>query len=83
MPNGSGRAGRRNAPSLKAVTMSLSEDVVRLAKRAVVDLGDVGVMTSVSGLTEAALRELLGRRDWVVAVKRHNPAARRRPWSPG
>lgn len=78
MANGSSRTARSGAQRLRAVTLSLSEEIVRLAKRAVVDLGDAGVMTSVSGLTEAAVRELLGRKDWIATVRRHKPAARRR-----
>jgi hypothetical protein len=58
-------------------TLTLSDATVLKARRVVLDLTEKGVETSLSGLCELALLELLGRRDLADLLRRSKAGARR------
>jgi hypothetical protein len=61
----------------KPRTIMLSDATVLKARRAALDVTEKGVETTLSGLCEIALLELLARKDLVEVLRRHEAKLRR------
>ena len=63
---------------IRRYTVSLSAENHRRARRTIVDLADEGVDTTISGLLEIGLVELLKRKDLASVLQAHGARSRRR-----
>jgi len=73
------RVRRLDKPiELRQRSISLSSDAHMRARRAILDLSEQGIETTVSGLLEIGVLELLKRKDLAAIMQAHGARSRRR-----